>query len=79
MATQHLRLPVRPHGEWRMPAPDGVLPKMRERFGGLQKTASKVGHFSSPLDLRVAFHPSSKQIFGLRSGTQRTLHSCFPE
>ena len=46
VATQHLRLPVRPQSERRMPAPNGVLPKMRERFGGLQKIASKIGHFS---------------------------------
>ena len=51
VATQHLCLPVRPQSEWRMPAPNGVLPKMRERFGGLQKIASKVGHFSPSLGL----------------------------
>ena len=39
VATQHLRLPVRPQRERRMPAPNGVLPKMRECFSGLQKTA----------------------------------------
>ena len=33
VATQHLRLPVRPQRERRMPAPNGVLPKMRECFG----------------------------------------------
>src|ERR1019366_6712905 len=47
VAKQHLRLPVRPQRERRMSAPNGVLPKMRECFGGLRKAAYKVGHFLS--------------------------------
>lgn len=52
VATQHLCLPVGPQPERRMSTPNGMLPKKRECCGLLQKTACKVRHFFSLLDLR---------------------------
>jgi hypothetical protein len=37
VATQHLCLPVRPQSEWRMPAPNGVLPKNAGTLWGTAK------------------------------------------
>jgi hypothetical protein len=51
VAAQHLRLPIRPQCQRRVSAPDGMFPKMRERFGWLRKAARKVWHCFSSLDL----------------------------
>jgi hypothetical protein len=47
VTTQHLRLPVGPQCERRMPAPNRMLPEMRKRFGRLQKVTFKDGHVFS--------------------------------
>jgi hypothetical protein len=47
VAARHLRLPVRPQRQGRVSAPNGVLPKVRERFDGLREAACKVGHYFS--------------------------------
>jgi len=52
VTTQHLRLPVRPQRERRVSAPGGMLPEMREGFGGLRRTAGEAGQVFSSLDLR---------------------------
>ena|SRR5580658_3349144 len=64
VATQHLRLPVRPQSKRRMSASNRMLPKMRKCLGGLQEIAYKVWHrliLLVPVETNRAGRPENSQ------------------